>query len=420
MTRQVQRGEAVLAAERAAAIGDALAQAVFAIRVASMQRLFIRSMEAGDKAGVATAVATASQRPGIRTLVITDASGVPIAGSPPDMVFVPNQPETKTVGGGDRDAYLRVTERVVGSSGDTVGWVQATVSVAAIAPRAIAAPALETSIVTVADRTGLVLLTGMTGPYGPRLQSPVLRKAVASGEATVVSYHSPLLEVDRIAAVHPVPGTGWAVVVGADGSVAYEPARSLGIRLLTIFAVSALLLVALVAVIVSLIRSAQRRLREEHALAVAESYLDPLTGVGNRRQLAHTLATVRAQDDSTAIIAVDFDDFKAVNDQCGHAAGDQALRQAADVMLEVTRPVDTVIRLGGDEFIVIMPDTSEATAADTALRIGEGLESIEIPGYGRLAASVGHAAGAPIDAEAILHWADRRLYDEKQRRKSTA
>ena len=383
-----------------------------------MQRLFIRGVEAGDAAEVAVAITTASQRPGIRTLVVTDVTGTPIAGSPPDMLFVPGQPETETVGGGNSDAYLRVTEPVVGSTGTVVGWVQATVSIAAIAPRAISAPALETSSVTLTDRAGLVLLTGLE-TRAPRLQAPALRRAVASGRPAVVSYYSPLLEVDRIAAVHPVPGTGWAVVVGANGSVPSQPARSLGIRLLTIFAVAALLLAALVAVVVALVRSTQRILREEHAIAVAQAYLDPLTGVGNRRQLAHTLATVRTRDDSTAIIAVDFDDFKAVNDQCGHAAGDQALRTAAEAMLRVIRPVDTVIRLGGDEFIVIMPDTSETAAARTAIRVRQELEGIDIPGYGTLAASVGHAAGAPIDAEAILHWADRRLYDEKQRRKTS-
>ena len=97
---------------------------------------------------------------------------------------------------------------------------------------------------------------------------------------------------------------------------------------------------------------------------------DPLTGVFNRRFLAETLAreTARARRDSRAyaVVILDLDHFKQVNDTHGHEAGDRVLVAAAELLRSHTREGDLVCRYGGEEFVVLMPGASAVSAARRA------------------------------------------------------
>jgi diguanylate cyclase (GGDEF)-like protein/PAS domain S-box-containing protein len=158
------------------------------------------------------------------------------------------------------------------------------------------------------------------------------------------------------------------------------------------------------------------------------SQRDPLTGVYNRRrfdeELDARLREARRYDRSGALLLIDLDRFKAINDEYGHAAGDRALREVARVLDENTRGTDTVARdsegllarVGGDEFAVLLADVDEGAAAMVGERLVAALEATEVRCEGKpipLAISVGIAhfdGGEPVDADRLFSRADRAMY----------
>ena len=143
------------------------------------------------------------------------------------------------------------------------------------------------------------------------------------------------------------------------------------------------------------------------------SRTDPLTGSLNRRAFAETfermLARALRTSEPLTLVLVDLDDFKAVNDRHGHAAGDEVLRWVATRLSEESRAGDVVARLGGDEFAVLLP---AAYSPQTVERISRALAE-------RVPASVG-AAVFPADGadlESLARTADRALYEHKRTRK---
>ncbi len=159
------------------------------------------------------------------------------------------------------------------------------------------------------------------------------------------------------------------------------------------------------------------RLLSERA---AEAHTDPLTGVPNRRHLARDLGrfTARARGDGRHLtaLALDLDGFKAVNDTLGHAAGDRLLVGVAAAVEAALRPGDRLYRTGGDEFIVLLPDTGAGAAAAIAERLRSAVADAQ-PGPGPVVtASIGVAEG-PLrrtsPPEALLDAADAALYRAK-------
>ena len=115
--------------------------------------------------------------------------------------------------------------------------------------------------------------------------------------------------------------------------------------------------------LISEIASAQERIRYHslHLQRFTELQADPLTGVGNRRALESVveaqLGTLKRYGTPFSLAVVDIDHFKLLNDQRGHAHGDEALRDLAKSLTNSVRTVDVVARFGGDEFVLIMPQT---------------------------------------------------------------
>jgi diguanylate cyclase (GGDEF)-like protein/PAS domain S-box-containing protein len=150
---------------------------------------------------------------------------------------------------------------------------------------------------------------------------------------------------------------------------------------------------------------------------------DPLTGLPNRvlleDRLTQALARADRQSRELAVLYVDLDGFKTVNDTWHHAVGDEVLRTVARRFAKAVRPQDTVARFGGDEFVVLCEELSDAEdAARVARRI---LESLGRPvhhrvGRCRLGASIGVVlSDGQADAEALIERADRAMYRAKRR-----
>jgi diguanylate cyclase (GGDEF)-like protein len=154
------------------------------------------------------------------------------------------------------------------------------------------------------------------------------------------------------------------------------------------------------------------------------SITDPLTGLYNRRFLEGRLEEERSrsqrQGQAFSLIFADLDNFKIYNDICGHLAGDKALRKAAGLMRRSAREMDLVVRYGGEEFCLILPNTRRKEALFVAERLRRSIEADIFPGetnlpLGRLTVSLGIAA-YPEDGEAIhdlIHAADLALYRAK-------
>ena len=140
------------------------------------------------------------------------------------------------------------------------------------------------------------------------------------------------------------------------------------------------------------IDNAHIRARLEH-----QAETDALTGLYNHRafhdRLRQALLQASASRDTVAVIMLDLDDFKKVNDVYGHGVGDQLLLQVADVLRTSVRTSDAVCRVGGEEFAVIMPSGDLPSATALAERIGEQLGRLEADAVGRLTASTGVALG---------------------------
>jgi diguanylate cyclase (GGDEF)-like protein/PAS domain S-box-containing protein len=152
---------------------------------------------------------------------------------------------------------------------------------------------------------------------------------------------------------------------------------------------------------------------------------DPLTGLLNRRrlmeQLDHEVAAVHRYGGSGALLLLDLDDFKYVNDSLGHAAGDELIVRSTEQLAQRLRDTDTLARLGGDEFAVILPHVDESQARDVAAGLLVALRGATSPSHGharRLTASIGIAlfregGEVPSSAELLVQ-ADTAMYDAKE------
>ena len=151
---------------------------------------------------------------------------------------------------------------------------------------------------------------------------------------------------------------------------------------------------------------------------------DPLTGLANHRQLIQSLESEIRRSRRTAqplaVVLLDLDGLKQINDRHGHLAGSLAIRRVAEALLGSCRATDTAARFGGDEFALVLPETGEAAAWHVARGVVDRLATdAEKP---NLSISVGVAVypGHGETVEALLNAADVALYETKERRKSRA
>lgn len=146
-----------------------------------------------------------------------------------------------------------------------------------------------------------------------------------------------------------------------------------------------------------------------------DAFIDPLTGVFNRagwiNSLAHIDALASSTDEDAAIVMLDLDFLKVVNDTRGHAAGDDLLRLTAQTISSVLRSTDSVGRLGGDEFGVVVRHATQAVAESLMSRLSQALarRGVKI--------SIGMALKSETGTlKKTMHLADERMYAEKRQK----
>ncbi|GAA4976512.1 diguanylate cyclase domain-containing protein [Kineococcus glutinatus] len=176
----------------------------------------------------------------------------------------------------------------------------------------------------------------------------------------------------------------------------------------------------------------RERARSYLARVEALAHRDPLTGLANRRRVQEhvesALLEARVSGTSLALLFLDLDGFKAVNDRLGHAAGDELLAVTAQRLAGRLRHGDLLARLGGDEFLVVLPHLAPATARAEAQRVaGQLAAAVTAPLLLRgERVAVGTSTGVSVhpedgcDFRELLHRADTRMYGEKRAHRAAA
>lgn len=191
-----------------------------------------------------------------------------------------------------------------------------------------------------------------------------------------------------------------------DAVVSGAPSRTV---LFALVAIGVLAACGAVLGVVAVVRT--RRNRHFAQLALCDS----LTGVGNRRRLDRDLAIEATNGDTpVAVIMVDVDHFKRINDDHGHEAGDQVLRDVADVLRAEVRNGDVVYRYGGEEFCVLLADTSTVEAGDVAERVRSAVSRMAHDHGRPLTVSIGVALGKGEHVAQTMTRADEALFKSKE------
>ncbi|MFN2611857.1 MAG: diguanylate cyclase [Solirubrobacterales bacterium] len=232
----------------------------------------------------------------------------------------------------------------------------------------------------------------------------------------------------------PAPGDTNDISIGGDDQRARSVELTDGDQLVlfgptevggsTINTGVALLLALLLAAAVAFAFFLARTLHTLYELTSQQAVTDELTGLSNQRRFRELLTkeTERARrfGHDLALLMLDFDDFKKVNDTHGHLQGDDVLRVVSGVMREEVREVDEPARYGGEELAVALPETAPQGAAEVAERIRTRIEDSEIPmrsgtGSVGVTVSIGVAGldGKVTDVDGLIAAADKALYEAK-------
>jgi diguanylate cyclase (GGDEF)-like protein len=168
------------------------------------------------------------------------------------------------------------------------------------------------------------------------------------------------------------------------------------------------------------VRQEAQRHRARASALEADVRRDQLTGLGNRREMEvrwpELIRDARASGQALSVAMLDLDLFKQVNDSHGHAVGDQVLVALAGLLRAHTRGTDLVARMGGEEFLLVLPDTGAERAADVCERLRQRVASHDwaalAPGL-QVTLSIGLTTSPPVDAQTLSLRADAALYRAK-------
>ncbi len=277
----------------------------------------------------------------------------------------------------------------------------------------------QQDVALIAD-TWLSLLTSNSthiGEPGRKLPQAMLKQFVDAGAGYATLHADGLGDgVQRLYGLRKVAQLPFFVVYGiADDEWLASWHRQLVIEVLTVTLICCMA--------IAMLRVYRTQLRQEQRLQQLAN-TDPLTGVANRRHfLEHSaleLKKARRSMQDLALLIIDIDHFKPINDNYGHGVGDRAVVRFADICKRVVRDIDLLGRFGGDEFIVLLPATGLREALQVAERLRSAIESdtaLRDSGVAiQMSASIGAAMlrADAADISSALAKADAALYRAKQ------
>ena len=284
------------------------------------------------------------------------------------------------------------------------GWRPRRMAAGVVVPAIVAVCVLSVFVLTTSDRLAVISQSMIAAGFGAAAVAIFRTSApAASWLAMAFGQRALLSAVEAIAS---------GVNVGGEATVALF---SLGIGAEWLLAMGMVIAVA---------ARTQRDLQNANMqMEAAQSDLrrlvdrDPLTGLANRRALPEVLRSV--QPEGAVLIFFDLNDFKKINDEHGHQAGDACLRRFAEALTQCFRPSDAVVRYGGDEFLVVARGVTETAAYERADSVRSRVAKVPGRGGGVLPIrfSVGisrlNAGGNPDDA---VREADEAMYRAKKKR----
>jgi diguanylate cyclase (GGDEF)-like protein len=251
----------------------------------------------------------------------------------------------------------------------------------------------------------------MLGPIGVALIAYALATTPGAGDGAVL-YTMPVLWTaffygrGGAAAILGCVAVGHALTLTSLPASSVYPGRW----------VDVMVSVSATAVVVLALEARNQRLLGRLA---AEARTDPLTGLLNRRGLEERaeveLARARRDRAPLALASFDLDYFKRINDEWGHEAGDRVLSWIGRLLIAESRDIDTVARVGGEEFVILLPGTDLAGAGAFTERVRAGLDGHEFQGLPPVGVSAGIVSTRdPADLPTMLQRADSALYAAKR------
>ncbi len=272
------------------------------------------------------------------------------------------------------------------------------------------------------DAAGALVASSRAGGAGRTLRDLDPRLAMSAARAAAGSYSTPVGRDTFVSA--PVAGTPWRLIASVPDAQLFASVNGAS-RWLAWIAVASL---ALAGLIIITLMAGLLRGRRQLAVLNAElsriARVDTLTGLRNRRDIEETLqvamSSSRRREETFAVLLIDIDHFKAINDGLGHRAGDDVLRSAGQTMRSALRAEDTLGRWGGEEFVAVLPNTDADSAAIVAERLrAEVSVSVAQDPPVTLTVTIGVAIWESGSDDDLMARADAALYAGKSAGRNT-
>ncbi len=268
-------------------------------------------------------------------------------------------------------------------------------------------------------------LTGKNLLENPELKDVI--KIILEKRQGKVDYNT---GYDKLAVFTPIPSSGWILGIVLNKSEIYSDLKLLALKFSLIFLVSLIVVffttkyfaVKLTYFMFLLEQTVESRTSELQKKISEVEYLsltDPLTGISNRRKIESVLKSeidrTARTGNSLSVIMIDIDHFKQFNDTYGHGTGDRILKEFAEVVSSSLRIIDNAGRIGGEEFLVVCPETNITGAFLVAEKLRIAVESMKIDSVQQITASFGCASLIPGENfDNLISRSDKALYRAKE------